>query len=244
MARRIFIAESIGTAVLVLGGVGTAVLAGGTMGALGVALAFGLTLLALASIIGPVSGCHVNPAVTIGMLVAKRIPSSTAPVYLGAQLVGGLVGAGVLWTIATGLPGFEASAGFGANGFDALSPDGYGLAAVLAAEVVFTAVFVLAVLSTTRVGFPTALGPLVAGFSLALVHLATIPVSNTSVNPARSIAAAVFQGGDALVQVWAFVVAPLAGGILAAALWLVLQPEDDQAEAPPAPDPALTDPRP
>jgi aquaporin Z len=240
---RIFTAELIGTAVLMLGGVGTAVLAGGTMGAIGVAFAFGLTLLALAAVIGPVSGCHVNPAVTLGMVAARKLPASELPVYLGAQVIGALVGGGILFAIASGLPGFEASAGFGANGYDALSPDGYGLAAVLSAEVVFTAVFVLAVLSTTRLGFPTGLGPVVAGLSLALVHLATIPVSNTSVNPARSIGAAVFQGGDALVQVWAFIVAPLAGGVLAAIIWRLLQPEETPLDAPPAPDPALTDPR-
>jgi aquaporin Z len=125
----------------------------------------------------------------------------------------------VLLAVATGRPGFSPSDGFGANGWGELSPAGFGLGAVLTAEVVFTAVFVLAVLSTTRRGFPTGLGPVVAGLSLALVHLVTIPVSNTSVNPARSIGAALFQGGDALVQVWAFVVAPLAGGVLAAVVW-------------------------
>jgi aquaporin Z len=240
---KIVIAEAIGTGILVLGGVGTAVLAGETMGALGVALAFGLTLLVLASVIGPVSGCHVNPAVTLGMVATGKLSPNQAGAYLGAQVLGGLAGAGVLFAIASGRPGFSAADGFGANGFGALSPDGYGLAAVLAAEVVVTAVFVLAVLSTTRVGFPTGLGPVVAGLGLALVHLVTIPVSNTSVNPARSIAAAVFQGGDALVQVWAFIVAPLAGGLLAAMLWRVIHPDERSLDAPPAPDPALGDPR-
>jgi aquaporin Z len=146
--------------------------------------------------------------------------------------------------VASGRPGFDASAGFGANGWGALSPTGVGLAAVLLAEVVFTAIFVLAVLSTTRRGFPTALGPVVAGLALALVHLATIPVSNTSVNPARSLGAAVFQGGDALVQLWAFVVAPLAGGVLAAVLWRLVQPVEEPLDGAGAPDPALADPRP
>lgn len=240
---RIAVAEAIGTAVLMLGGVGSAVLAGEWIGALGVSLAFGLTLLALAAVIGPVSGCHVNPAVTLGMVAARRLPASELPVYLGAQVIGAIAGGAVLFAIAAGRPGFSASAGFGANGWGQLSPDGFGLGAVLVAEVVFTAVFVLAVLSTTRRGFPTGLGPVVAGLSLALVHLVTIPVSNTSVNPARSLGAAIFQGGDALVQVWAFLLAPLAGGVLAAVIWRLVQPDEVHLDSPPAPDPALTDPR-
>jgi aquaporin Z len=240
---RIFTAEAIGTAVLMLGGVGSAVLAGEFIGVVGVSLAFGLTLLAMAAVIGPVSGCHINPAVTVGLVAARKLPASALPVYLGAQVVGALVGGGILFLVASGRPGFAASAGFGANGWGALSPGGFGLGAVLAAELVFTAVFVLAVLSTTRRGFPTGLGPVVAGLALALVHLVTIPVSNTSVNPARSLGAAVFQGGDALVQVWAFLVAPLAGGVLAAVVWRLLQPVEDALEASPAPDPALADPR-
>jgi aquaporin Z len=240
---RIFTAEAVGTAVLMLGGVGSAVLAGEFIGALGVSLAFGLTLLAMASVIGPVSGCHINPAVTLGMVAARKLPASELPVYLGAQLLGAVAGGAVLLAVAAGRPGFRAADGFGANGWDQLSPAGFGLGAVLTAEVVFTAVFVLAVLSTTRRGFPTSLGPVVAGLSLALVHLATIPVSNTSVNPARSIGAAVFQGGDALVQLWAFIVAPLAGGVLAAILWRLLQPFEDPLGAAAAPDPSLADPR-
>ena len=240
---RIFTAEAIGTAILMLGGVGSAVLAGEFIGALGVALAFGLTLLAMASVIGPVSGCHINPAVTLGMVAARKLPVSALPVYLGAQVVGALVGGGILFAVAVGRPGFRAAEGFGANGWGELSPAGFGLGAVLVAEVVFTAVFVFAVLSTTRRGFPTGLGPVVAGLSLALVHLVTIPVSNTSVNPARSLGAAVFQGGDALLQVWAFLLAPLAGGVLAAVLWRLVQPEEESLGSPPAPDPALADPR-
>jgi aquaporin Z len=240
---RIFTAEAIGTAILMLGGVGSAVLAGQFIGALGVSLAFGLTLLAMASVIGPVSGCHINPAVTLGMVAARKLPVSELPVYLGAQFLGALAGGAVLLAVASGRPGFSASEGFGANGWDELSPAGFGLGAVLTAEVVFTAVFVLAVLSTTRRGFPTGLGPVVAGLSLALVHLVTIPVSNTSVNPARSLGAAVFQGGDALVQVWAFLLAPLAGGVLAAIIWRLVQPDEEPLGSTAAPDPALTDPR-
>jgi aquaporin Z len=191
---RIFAAEAVGTAGLMLGGVGAAVFAGGDIGFLGVSLAFGLSLLMLAALLGHVSGCHVNPAVTVGLLLARKVPGRLVPTYLTAQAVGAVVGAGIVFAVASGRSGFDASLGFAANGFGELSPGGYGLLAVLAAEVVFTALFVLAVLATTRPGFPSGLGPVVAGLALALVHLVTIPISNTSVNPARSLGAAVFQG--------------------------------------------------
>jgi aquaporin Z len=234
---RIFAAEVIGTAGLMLGGVGAAVLAGSDIGFLGVSLAFGLSLLVLAALLGHVSGCHINPAVTIGLLLTGKVPGRLVPAYLLAQAVGAVVGGGIVFAIASGRSGFDASAGFAANGFGALSPGGYGLFAVLVAEVVFTALFVLAVLATTRPGFPSGLGPVVAGLALALVHLATIPVSNTSVNPARSLGAAVFQGGDSLVQLWVFVLAPLAGGALAAAIWRALRTDtpDPITEEPPRP---------
>ena len=234
---RIFAAEGIGTAGLMLGGVGAAVFAGGDIGVLGVSLAFGLSLLALAALLGHVSGCHINPAVTVGLLLARKVPGRLVPAYLTAQAVGAVAGGGIVFAIASGRSGFDASAGFAANGFGDLSPGGYGLLAVLVAEVVFTALFVLAVLATTRTGFPAGLGPVVAGLALALVHLATIPVSNTSVNPARSLGAAVFQGGDALVQLWAFLLAPLVGGALAAAIWRVLHADTPEpiTEAEPLP---------
>jgi aquaporin Z len=234
---RIFVAEGVGTAGLMLGGVGAAVFAGGDIGFLGVSLAFGLSLLALAALLGHVSGCHVNPAVTIGLLLAGKVPGRLVPTYLLAQVLGAVVGGGIVFAIASGRSGFDASLGFAANGFGDLSPGGYGLLAVLLAEVVFTALFVLAVLATTRPGFPSALGPVVAGLALALVHLVTIPVSNTSVNPARSLGAAVFQGGDALVQLWAFLLAPLVGGALAAGIWHVLHGDVPEpiTEAPPLP---------
>jgi aquaporin Z len=230
MNMRVGIAEAIGTAVLMMGGVGSAVLAGGGIGTLGIALAFGLSLLAMAATIGHVSGCHINPAVTVGLWAAGKVESREVPTYLVAQVVGALVGGLVVFLVASGLDGFSASAGFAANGYGDLSPDGYGLVAVLVAEVAFTALFVLVVLGTTRPTFPASLGPLAAGMALALVHLAIIPVSNTSVNPARSIGAAVFQGGDALVQLWAFLVAPIVGGLLAAVLWRALGPEVDDDE--------------
>jgi aquaporin Z len=234
---RIFVAEGIGTAGLMLGGVGAAVFAGGDIGFVGVSLAFGLSLLALAALLGHVSGCHINPAVTVGLLLARKVPGRLVPTYLTAQAVGAVVGGGIVFAIASGRSGFDASAGFAANGFGELSPGGYGLLAVLVAEVVFTALFVLAVLATTRAGFPAGLGPVVAGLALALVHLVTIPVSNTSVNPARSLGAAVFQGGDALVQLWAFLLAPLVGGALAATIWRVLHADTPEpiTEAEPLP---------
>jgi aquaporin Z len=240
VAVRALLAEGVGTAVLVLGGVGAAVLAGPSIGVVGVSLAFGFTLLVLAALLGPVSGAHVNPAVTIGMALSGVLPRRDVAGYLGAQVVGGLVGAAILFVIANGLPGFEAASGFGANGYEALSPTGASLVAVLLAEVVFTGLFVLAVLSTTRPSFPAGLAPVVAGLSLALVHLVTIPVSNTSVNPARSIAAAVFAGGDALAQVWVFVVAPLVGAVAAAGLWRVFGEAPLPVDPSPHPDPALT----
>jgi aquaporin Z len=235
--RRIFTAEAIGTAGLMLGGVGAAVFAGGDIGFLGVSLAFGLSLLALAALLGHVSGCHINPAVTVGLLLAGKVPGKLVPTYLIAQSVGAVIGGGIVFAIASGRSGFDASLGFAANGFGDLSPGGYGLLAVLAAEVVFTALFVLAVLATTRSGFPSGLGPVVAGLALALVHLVTIPISNTSVNPARSLGAAIFQGGDALIQLWVFLLAPLVGGALAAGIWRALHADIPAAitEAPPLP---------
>jgi aquaporin Z len=234
---RIFGAEAIGTAGLMLGGVGAAVFAGGDIGFVGVSLAFGLSLLALAALLGHVSGCHINPAVTVGLLLARKVPGKLVPTYLLAQAVGAVVGGGIVFVIASGRNGFDAGLGFAANGFGDLSPGGYGLLAVVIAEVVFTALFVLAVLATTRPGFPSGLGPVVAGLALALVHLVTIPVSNTSVNPARSLGAAVFQGGDALIQLWVFLLAPIVGGALAAGIWRALDGDAPEpiTQAPPRP---------
>jgi aquaporin Z len=239
VAPRALLAEAFGTAVLVLGGVGAAVLAGADIGVVGVSLAFGFTLLVLAALLGPVSGAHVNPAVTVAMAMSGVLPRRDVAGYLGAQVVGGVVGAGILYLVASGVPGFEAAGGFGANGYEALSPTGASLAAVLLAEVVFTGLFVLAVLSTTRPSFPPGLAPVVAGLSLALVHLVTIPVSNTSVNPARSVAAAVFAGGDALTQLWVFLLAPIVGAVAAAGLWRVFGEAPVPIDPSPHPDPSV-----
>jgi len=222
-----YAAEAFGTFVLVAGGVGTAVLAssfpddGNALGVgfLGVALAFGLSVMAGIYAVGHVSGGHVDPAVTLGLTVAGRAEWRHAPGYVIAQLVGGLAGAGLVAAVAAGGPGgYLATArdsGFASNGWGEHSPGGFGLGSVLLVEVALTAVFVGVVLSVTAKSEYKAVAPLAVGLTLAAVHLISIPVSNTSVNPARSIAAAVVAGPDALGQVWAFVLAPLVGALLA-----------------------------
>ena len=232
---RIVLAEGIGTAILVIGGPGTAIFATGTfnqglsVGILGVALAFGLSLMTMAYLIGRISGCHINPAVTLGMVMTKKLEPAKAAPYMIAQVVGGIVGAGLLALILSGTNGYldlAQNAGFASNGYGVHSPAGFDLMSVAIIEIVVTAVFVLIVLGTTdESGVPKGFGPIAAGFGLALVHMVSIPVSNTSVNPARSIATAVFQGDWALGQVWAFIVFPLIGAVVAGALWMVVGPE-------------------
>jgi aquaporin Z len=233
---RIPIAEAFGTAALVIGGPGTAIFATGgfneglNVGALGVSLAFGFSLLCMAYLIGRISGCHINPAVTIGMVLAKKLPAAKSIPYFIAQFVGGVVGAGIIALVLSGTDGYFAAAqdaGFASNGYGEHSPGGFDLLSVAISEIVITAVFVLIVLGTTSIrGVPTGFGPIAAGFGLTLVHLITIPVSNTSVNPARSFATAVFQGDWALGQVWAFILFPVIGAVLAGGLWQVLgEPE-------------------
>lgn len=229
---RIPLAEAIGTAVLVIGGAGTAIFATGgfeaglSVGILGVSLAFGLSLLTMAYLIGRISGCHINPAVTIGMLMSKKLDAAKAVPYFVAQFVGGIVGAGIIALILSGTGGYFASAqdaGFASNGYGTHSPAGFDLLSVAILEIVVTAVFVLIVLGTTdENGVPKGFGPIAAGFGLALVHMISIPVSNASVNPARSLATAVYQGDWALGQVWAFIVFPAIGALVAGALWLVV----------------------
>ncbi|MGB0113239.1 MAG: aquaporin Z [Ilumatobacteraceae bacterium] len=229
---RIPLAEGIGTAVLVIGGPGTAIFATGlfneslSVGIFGVAFAFGLSLLCMAYLIGRISGCHINPAVTIGMLVTKKLDAAKAAPYFIGQFVGGIVGAGILALILSGTSGYLSAAqdaGFASNGYGVHSPGGFDLMSVAIIEIVVTAVFVLIVLGTTNEnGVPKGFGPIAAGLGLTLVHLISIPVSNTSVNPARSLATAVFQGDWALGQVWAFIVFPAIGAVVAGALWMVL----------------------
>lgn len=216
------IAEFFGTAWLVFGGCGAAVLAaaypGLGIGFAGVALAFGLTLLTMAYAIGHISGCHINPAVSIGLFFGKRFPAAHLIPYIVAQLAGACAGATVLYVIASGKPGFVLG-NFAANGYGAHSPGGYSLLACFVAEVVLTFFFLLIILGATDVRAPKGMGPLAIGLGLTLIHLVGIPVTNTSVNPARSTSQAIFVHGWAIGQLWLFWVAPILGGILAGVLY-------------------------
>ncbi len=216
-----YAAELVGTFVLVFGGVGSAVLAGSHIGFEGVSLAFGLSLLAMVYTIGPISGCHINPAVTLGVLLAKKIGARDAIAYMIAQVIGALIGAAVILFIAQGAAsGYDvATAGLGANGYGAHSPGQYSLAACFVAEVVLTMFLVLTVLGSTDIKAPVGFAGVAIGLVLTLIHLVGIPITNTSVNPARSIGPAVFVGGWALQQLWLFIVAPFLGAALAAVVY-------------------------
>jgi aquaporin Z len=223
------VAEVLGTFWLVFGGCGSAVLAAAFpavgIGLHGVSLAFGLTVLTMAYAIGHVSGCHLNPAVTLGLVVAKRFPAKELLPYWAAQVVGAVVGAGVLYIIASGKPGFDVAGGFASNGFGEHSPGGYSLLSALACEVVMTFVFLMVILGTTSKGAPAGFAPIAIGLCLTLIHLVSIPVTNTSVNPARSTGPALFVGGWALQQLWLFWLAPLLGGALAGIVHPLLDKE-------------------
>ncbi len=233
MNTRALIAECLGTAWLVLGGCGSAVLAAGFpevgIGLLGVSLAFGLTVLTMAYAIGPVSGCHLNPAVTVGLVIAGRFPASRLGSYIAAQVVGAILGAGILYLIASGKAGFDASAGFASNGFDAHSPGGFSMTAALVTEVVLTAFFLVVIVLSTSAKAAPQLAPIAIGLCLALIHLISIPVTNTSVNPARSTSQAIFQGSWALEQLWLFWVAPIVGGLLGGVLGKYLDRTSERA---------------
>jgi len=220
---QVFIAELVGTFVLVFGGCGAAIFAGSHIGYAGVAFAFGLSLLVMAYAIGPISGCHINPAVSIGLAVARKIPGGMLFVYIVAQLIGGIIAGGLLWLVASGMPGFDISQGFACNGFAEHSPGGYGLVACLVAEIILTFFLVFTVLGTTHPKFPAGFGGIPIGFVLVLIHLVGIPITNTSVNPARSIGVAVFHGGWALGQLWLFIVAPIVGGLVAVGIWQLVR---------------------
>lgn len=223
-------AEFLGTFWLVLGGAGSAVLAAKFVGDdsisvgighLGVSLAFGLTVLTMAYAVGHVSGGHFNPAVTVGLATAKRFEWKDVPAYIVTQVIGGAAGAAVLWLIASGMPDFEPG-GFASNGFGELSPNGYSLVAVLIAEIVLTAFFLYIILGSTDRRAPAGFAPIAIGLGLALIHLISIPVSNTSVNPARSTATALFGGGDYLGQVWLFWLAPIIGAAIAGVTYAII----------------------
>jgi aquaporin Z len=227
------IAEFLGTFWLVFGGCGSAVLAAGFpslgIGFAGVALAFGLTVLTMAYAIGHISGCHLNPAVSLGLAVAHRFPFAQLPGYAVAQLLGSLAGSAVLYVIASGQTGFSLNGGFAANGFGAHSPGGYSLAAALTAEVVLTFMFLLIILGATDRRAPAGFAPIAIGLGLTLIHLIGIPVTNLSVNPARSTGPALFVRGWALDQLWVFWVAPLFGALLAGFIYPALAEEEKQA---------------
>lgn len=212
------VAEMIGTFWLVFGGCGAAVLAAGFpemgIGFVGVSLAFGLTVLTMAFAIGHISGCHLNPAVSLGLVVGGRFPAKELPAYVIAQLAGAMIGAAVLYAIASGKAGWELGV-FAANGFGEHSPGGYSMVAALIAEVVLTYIFLIVILGATDKRAPAGLAPIAIGLCLTLIHLISIPVTNTSVNPARSTSQAIIVGGWALQQLWLFWVAPLAGAVLA-----------------------------
>ena len=192
------------------------------IGFVGVSLAFGLTVVTMAYAVGHISGGHFNPAVSLGLWVAGRFPASQLPGYMIAQVAGGLLGAGVLYLVASGLPGFDVHAGFASNGFGAHSPGGYPLMPVMLTEVVLTAMFVLVITGVTSQRAPAGFAPLAIGLCLTLIHLISIPVDNTSVNPARSTAVALFAGGEFISQLWVFWMAPLVGGLLGGTLGKVL----------------------
>lgn len=216
-------AEFFGTFWLVLGGCGSAVLAAAFpnvgIGLLGVALAFGLTVMTMAFAIGHISGCHLNPAVSIGLWAGRRFPANQLLPYIVAQVLGAVVAAGVLYLIASGKPGFEVSAGFASNGYGAHSPGGYSLQAALITEVVMTMMFLLIILGSTDKRAPQGFAPVAIGLGLTLIHLISIPVTNTSVNPARSTGVALLVGDWAVAQLWLFWMAPIVGALLGAAIY-------------------------
>jgi aquaporin Z len=225
-----YLAEVIGTFWLVLGGCGSAVLAaafpGVGIGLLGVSLAFGLTVMTMAYAVGGISGGHFNPAVTVGLASAGRFKWNDVPGYVISQIVGGILGALVLYIIASGKADFSAAGGFASNGYAERSPGGYSMMAGLVTEVVMTAAFIFIILRVTLKSAPAGFAPISIGLALTLIHLISIPVTNTSVNPARSIGVAVFAGGPALQQLWLFIVAPIIGAIIGAVVHKALGNED------------------
>ena len=229
MDLRKCVAEAIGTFWLTFGGCGSAVIAAAFpevgIGLVGVSLAFGLTVLTMAYAIGHVSGCHLNPAVTVGLAAGGRFPASGIAPYIAAQVVGAVVGAAILYLIARGAPGFDLAKGFAANGYGEHSPGKYGLLAALVAEVVLTMMFLFIIMGATHGKAPVGFAPIAIGLGLTLIHLVSIPVTNTSVNPARSTGPALFVGGWALAQLWLFWAAPLVGGALGGILYRWLSDE-------------------
>lgn len=239
--QRKLLAELIGTFWLVLGGCGAAVLAAGVpdvgIGWLGVSLAFGLTVMTMAYAVGPISGGHFNPAVSLGLAAAGRFDRALLLPYWAAQVIGAVLAAAVLYVVASGQAGFAGPGGFASNGYGAASPGGFGLTAALVTEIVLTAMFLVIILGATARGAAPGFAPIAIGLGLTLIHLISIPVTNTSVNPARSTGVAFFADGPAMAQLWLFWLAPLAGGLLGALVWK-LTFQDREAAVPPAATPA------
>jgi aquaporin Z len=225
------LAEGIGTFWLVFGGCGSAIYAAGVpdvgIGYAGVALAFGLTVLTMAYAVGHISGGHFNPAVTLGLVVAGRHPAAELPVYWIAQVVGAILAGAALYVIACGMTGFAGTGGFASNGYGELSPQGYSMVAALVIEIILTAGFLFIILGATSKGAPAGFAPIAIGLGLTLIHLISIPVTNTSVNPARSTGVALFAETAALGQLWLFWVAPLVGAVIGGVLWKLVSTTEE-----------------
>ncbi|MCL4144498.1 UNVERIFIED_CONTAM: hypothetical protein GTU68_046087 [Idotea baltica] len=225
-----YLAEFIGTFWLVLGGCGSAVLAAAFpevgIGLLGVSLAFGLTVLTMAFAIGHISGCHLNPAVSIGLFVGGRFPAKDLFPYIIAQVIGAIAAAGILYLVASGQAGFDLAGGFASNGYGAHSPGGYSMMAALVIEVVMTMMFLFVIMGATEKRAPAGFAPIAIGLCLTLIHLVSIPVTNTSVNPARSTGVALFVGDWAVNQLWLFWAAPIAGAVIGALIYRFVASED------------------
>lgn len=224
------LAEFVGTFWLVFGGCGSAVLAAGIenvgIGWLGVSLAFGLTVLTMAYAVGGTSGGHFNPAVSLGLVVAGRFPAKDLIPYWLVQVIGAIAAAATLYVVVSGINGFEGVGGFASNGYGASSPLGYGMMSALVMEIVMTAAFLIIILGATSATVPAGFAPIAIGLGLTLIHLMSIPVTNTSVNPARSTGVALFADGPALTQLWLFWVAPLVGAVIGAVIWKILSTDD------------------
>ncbi|MFY1711367.1 aquaporin Z [Tritonibacter mobilis] len=224
------LAEFVGTFWLVFGGCGSAVLAAGIenvgIGWLGVSLAFGLTVLTMAYAVGGISGGHFNPAVSLGLVVAGRFPAKDLIPYWLVQVIGAIAAAATLYVVVSGINGFEGVGGFASNGYGAASPLGYGMMSALVMEIVMTAAFLIIILGATSATVPVGFAPIAIGLGLTLIHLVSIPVTNTSVNPARSTGVALFADGPALTQLWLFWVAPLVGAVIGAVIWKILSTDD------------------
>jgi aquaporin Z len=221
-----FFAELFGTFVLVFIGAGSAVIAGGDIGVLGISFAFGIAVMAMVYAIGPISGCHINPAITISMLVAGKINLKDSISYIAAQVLGAILGAGVLYLVASGKAGFNVADGMGQNGFGSGYLGEYSMQAAFIAEVVLTAIFLLVIFGATSDKANGKFAGVAIGFALTMIHLVGIQITGTSVNPARSIGPALFVGGTAISQLWLFIVAPIIGGLLGTVIWKYLIQED------------------